>query len=128
MQLNLVVWAKTNAGMGSLYRSQHELLPIFKKGKKPHVNNVKLGKDGRWRSNVWQYAGASSLGSDSRDGLKDHPTVKPVAMLEDALLDLTNREVILRLRGVTMCISLFSLRTKNFSAVFEPVLARRYPR
>jgi DNA modification methylase len=55
------------------------------------VNNVELGKKGRWRSNVWTYPGASSLGSDARRGLQDHPTVKPTAMLEDALLDLTNR-------------------------------------
>ena len=89
--MNLVVWAKTNAGMGSLYRSRHELLPLFKKGSAPHVNNVELGKRGRWRSNVWTYPGASSLGSDARRGLKDHPTVKPAAMLEDALLDLSNR-------------------------------------
>ena len=89
--LNLIVWPKTNAGMGSLYRSQHELLPLFKKGSAPHVNNVELGKRGRWRSNVWTYPGASSLGSDARRGLKDHPTVKPTAMLEDALLDLSNR-------------------------------------
>ena len=77
--------------MGSLYRSQHELLPLFKKGDAPHVNNIELGKRGRWRSNVWTYPGASSLGSDARRGLQDHPTVKPTAMLEDALLDLTNR-------------------------------------
>jgi DNA modification methylase len=89
--MNLVVWAKTNAGMGSQYRSQHELLPLFKNGKAPHINNVDLGKHGRWRSNLWTYPGASSMGSDARRGLKDHPTVKPVAMLEDALLDLTNR-------------------------------------
>jgi DNA modification methylase len=89
--LNLIVWAKTNAGMGSLYRSQHELLPLFKNGTAPHLNNVELGKTGRWRSNVWTYPGASSLGSDARRGLKDHPTVKPTAMLEDALLDLANR-------------------------------------
>jgi DNA modification methylase len=89
--LNLIVWAKTNAGMGSLYRSQHELLPLFKKGDAPHINNVELGKRGRWRSNLWTYPGASSLGSDARRGLKDHPTVKPTVMLEDALLDLTNR-------------------------------------
>ena len=84
-------WRKTNAGMGSLYRSQHELLPLFKKGTASHVNNVELGKRGRWRSNLWTYPGALSLGSDARHGLKDHPTVKPTAMLEDALLDLTNR-------------------------------------
>ena len=89
--INLIVWTKTNAGMGSLYRSRHELLPLFKKGSAPHVNNVELGKRGRWRSNVWTYPGASSLGSDARRGLQDHPTVKPTAMLEDALLDLTDR-------------------------------------
>ena len=89
--LNLIVGAKTNAGMGSLYRSQHELLPLFKNGTASHVNNVELGKRGRWRSNLWTYPGASSLGSDARRGLKDHPTVKPTAMLENALLDLTNR-------------------------------------
>ena len=89
--LNLIVWAKTNAGMGSLYRSQHELLPLFKKGGLPHVNNIELGRKGRWRSNVWTYPGASSLGSEARRGLEDHPTVKPTALLADALLDLTNR-------------------------------------
>ena len=89
--LNLIVWHKSNAGMGSLYRSAHELLPLYKKGDAPHVNNVLLGKNGRWRSNVWTYPGASAFGSDAREGLKDHPTVKPVAMLQDALIDLTNR-------------------------------------
>src|SRR6202022_4532669 len=82
--LNLIVWAKTNAGMGSLYRSQHELLPLFKKGYSPHVNNIALGRKGRWRSNLWTYPGASSIGSDARRGLEDHPTVKPTAMLVDA--------------------------------------------
>jgi DNA modification methylase len=90
--VNLIVWAKTNAGMGSLYRSQHELLPLFKKGDAPHVNNIDLGRKGRWRSNVWTYPGASSFGSDARQGLEDHPTVKPAALLVDALHDLTNRD------------------------------------
>jgi DNA modification methylase len=89
--VNLIVWSKTNAGMGSLYRSQHELLPLFKKGDSPHVNNIELGRKGRWRSNVWTYPGASSFGSDARQGLHDHPTVKPSALLVDALHDLTNR-------------------------------------
>lgn len=94
--LNLVVWSKTNAGMGSLYRSAHELLPLYKNGRAAHVNNVELGRHGRWRSNVWTYPGASSIGSDARQGLTSHPTVKPTAMLEDALLDLTRRgEVVL---------------------------------
>ena len=89
--LNIVIWVKTNGGQGSLWRSQHEMLPVFKKGDAPHINNVELGRHGRWRSNVWTYPGASSLGSDSRDGLSVHPTVKPRALLEDALLDVTNR-------------------------------------
>jgi DNA modification methylase len=94
--LNVVVWSKTNAGMGSLYRSAHELLPLYKKGRAAHVNNVELGRHGRWRSNVWTYPGASSLGSDARTGLRLHPTVKPTAMLADALLDMTHRgEVVL---------------------------------
>lgn len=94
--LNIIVWAKTNAGMGSLWRSAHEMLPVFKVGDAPHINNVELGRHGRWRSNVWHAPGASSLGSDSREGLKLHPTVKPVALLEDALLDVTRRgEVVL---------------------------------
>jgi DNA modification methylase len=80
--------------MGSLYRSQHELLALFKKGNAPHVNNIALGRKGRWRSNVWTYPGASSFGSDARRGLEDHPTVKPPTMLVDALFDLTNRREI----------------------------------
>jgi hypothetical protein len=68
--LNLIVWAKTNGGMGSLYRSQRELLPLFKKGSGSHVNNVELGKRGRWRSNVWTHPGASSLGSDAGEASK----------------------------------------------------------
>jgi DNA modification methylase len=89
--INLIVWGKTNAGMGSLYRSQHELLPLYKKGKGDHLNNIDLGRKGRWRSNLWTYPGASSIGSDARKGLEDHPTVKPTAMLVDALLDVTAR-------------------------------------
>ena len=89
--INVVVWVKTNGGQGSLWRSQHELLPVFKKGREPHINNVELGRHGRWRSNVWEYAGASSLGSDAREGLELHPTVKPRLLLEDALIDITNR-------------------------------------
>jgi len=82
--------------MGSLYRSQHELLPLFKKGAASNVNNISLGKRGRHRTNLWTYPGASSLGSDTRKGLQDHPTVKPTAMLQDALIDLTNRgEIVL---------------------------------
>jgi DNA modification methylase len=89
--LNIVIWTKTNGGQGSLWRSQHEMLPVLKKGDAPHINNVELGRWGRYRSNLWTYAGASSLGSDAREGLAVHPTVKPRQMLEDALLDVTDR-------------------------------------
>jgi DNA modification methylase len=88
---DLIVWAKTNADAGSLYRSQHELLPLFKKGDAPHINNVGRRKNGRRRSNVWSYPSAFSLRSEARKRRQYHPTVKPVAMLEDALRDMTER-------------------------------------
>lgn len=90
-ELNLIVWAKTNGGMGSLWRSQHELIGAYKKPGAAHINNVELGKSGRWRSNLWRYPGASSLGSDARDGLDGHPTPKPIALLLDGILDVTHR-------------------------------------
>jgi DNA modification methylase len=89
--VNLCVWAKTNAGMGSLYRSQHELVVAFKKGNSPHVNNVELGRYGRNRSNLWSYAGMSSFGAGRDEALAMHPTVKPVALVEDAILDCSRR-------------------------------------
>jgi DNA modification methylase len=131
--INLIVWAKTNAGMGSLYRSQHELLPLFKKGTSPHVNNVALGKRGRWRSNVWTHPGASSLGSDARRGLQDHPTVKPTAMLQDALIDLSNRgEIILEPFGgsgstLIACEKAGRVcRAIELDPLYVDVIARRY--
>ena len=87
---NLCVWAKDNGGMGSLYRSQHELVFIFKNGVKPHVNNVELGSHGRYRTNVWEYPGVNSFGKE-KDNLKYHPTVKPMEMVRDAILDVSNR-------------------------------------
>lgn len=88
---NLCVWAKTNGGMGSLYRSAHELVFVFKSGTGPHVNNVELGKHGRYRTNVWSYAGANSFGTNRDAELAMHPTVKPVAMVADAILDCSRR-------------------------------------
>ncbi len=84
---NLCVWAKTNGGMGSLYRSQHELVFVFKAGREPHINNVELGKYGRYRTNVWSYAGINSLGKTRDADLAAHPTVKPIALVKDAILD-----------------------------------------
>lgn len=89
--LNLVVWNKTNAGQGSFYRSQHELIVVFRVGNHPHRNNVELGRFGRNRSNVWTYAGANTFGRNRTEALATHPTVKPVALVADALLDCTAR-------------------------------------
>jgi DNA modification methylase len=90
---NLCVWTKTNAGMGSLYRSQHELVFVFKKGTAPHRNDVQLGKYGRSRTNSWTYPGANSFGRGGEEGdlLALHPTVKPVALIADVLLDASAR-------------------------------------
>jgi DNA modification methylase len=88
---NIVVWSKSNAGMGSLYRSQHELIFVWKHGRGKHINNIELGKNGRNRSNVWSYAGANSFGPDRVDELAIHPTVKPVALVADAIRDCSRR-------------------------------------
>jgi DNA modification methylase len=92
-QLNLCVWVKNNGGMGSFYRSQHELVAVFRNGKKAHRNNVQLGQFGRNRTNVWQYPGIQTLSKTSDEGnlLALHPTVKPLMMVADALLDCTKR-------------------------------------
>lgn len=87
---NLCVWSKTNGGMGSLYRSQHELVFVFKSGTAPHINNVELGRHGRNRTNVWSYAGVNAFGSNRSD-LSLHPTVKPAALVRDAILDCSRR-------------------------------------
>ena len=91
--LNLCVWTKDNGGMGSFYRSQHELIFVFRKGKEPHRNNVQLGQFGRNRTNVWRYPGMNTLSKSGGEGnlLALHPTVKPVAMIADALLDCSAR-------------------------------------
>ena len=88
---NMCVWVKSNAGQGSFYRSQHELVLVFKHGQAPHQNNFGLGAAGRTRSNVWRYAGVNSFRAGRMDELKMHPTVKPVAMIADALRDCSRR-------------------------------------
>ena len=87
---NLCVWNKASGGMGSLYRSKHELIFVYKNGRAPHINNVELGANGRYRTNVWDYPGVNSFG-ENRDDLKLHPTVKNVQMVADAIMDVTNR-------------------------------------
>lgn len=86
---NLCVWAKDNAGMGSLYRSHHELVYVWKVGGGAHINNVELGKHGRYRTNVWTYPGATKTGTEAE--LAWHPTVKPVVMIVDAIKDVSRR-------------------------------------
>jgi DNA modification methylase len=81
--------------MGSLYRSQHELVAVFKNGSAPHINNVELGLHGRNRTNVWTYPGMNSFGPERDEALALHPTVKPVALVEDAILDCSHRNGII---------------------------------
>ena len=88
---NVCVWNKRNAGMGAFYRSKHELVFVFKKGDEPHVNTFGLGGEGRHRSNVWDYAGVSGISKSGQSELAMHPTVKPVAMIVDALKDVSGR-------------------------------------
>ena len=93
---NLVVWNKTNGGMGAFYRSKHELIFVFKQGEGAHTNSFGLGETGRYRTNVWDYAGISSIGAKRSEELAMHPTVKPVALIADAIRDCSRRgEVVL---------------------------------
>jgi DNA modification methylase len=89
--LNICVWNKSNAGMGSLYRSKHEMVFVYRVGSGPHTNNVELGKHGRNRTNVWDYASVNSMKGSRREDLALHPTVKPVAMVADAYCDVTRQ-------------------------------------
>ena len=90
-QLNLCVWNKSNAGMGSLYRSKHEMIFVYRVGKAPHFNAVELGRHGRNRTNVWDYASVNSMAGSRREDLALHPTVKPTALVADAIQDVTRR-------------------------------------
>ncbi|SMQ64396.1 DNA modification methylase [Altererythrobacter xiamenensis] len=84
---NICVWAKANAGLGTFYRSQHEFVFVWKVGTAKHINNFGLGEKGRYRTNLWTYAGANTFRKGRDEDLADHPTVKPVKMVEDAILD-----------------------------------------
>ena len=88
---NLCVWSKSNAGMGSLYRSAHELIFVYKHGRAKHINNVELGRFGRNRTNIWPYPSMSSFGKDRDTALAGHPTTKPLALVSDAILDCSKR-------------------------------------
>ena len=88
---NMIVWVKDNGGMGSFYRSRHELIFAFKNGVAPHLNSFELGQNGRYRTNVWEYRGVNTLKSGRLEELALHPTVKPVAMIVDAIKDVSRR-------------------------------------
>ena len=88
---NLCVWNKTNGGMGTFYRSKHELIFVFKVGTAEHTNSFGLGDTGRYRTNVWDYPGINSTGSHRSEELAMHPTVKPVALIADAIRDCSRR-------------------------------------
>ncbi len=97
---NLIVWAKDNGGMGTFYRSRHELIFVFKKGSAPHVNTFELGQHGRYRTNVWQYRGVNTMRAGRMEELALHPTVKPVQMIADAIRDVSGRgEIVLDVFG-----------------------------
>lgn len=97
---NLIVWAKDNGGMGSFYRSRHELIFVFKSGTAPHLNNFELGQHGRYRTNVWEYRGVNSRRAGRMEELAMHPTVKPVQMIADAIRDVSGRgDIVLDIFG-----------------------------
>ena len=97
---NFIVWAKDNGGMGAFYRSRHELIFAFKNGAAAHINSFELGQHGRYRTNVWQYRGVNTLKTGRLDELALHPTVKPVAMIADAIKDVSRRSgIVLDLFG-----------------------------
>lgn len=129
---NLVVWAKTNGGMGTFYRSRHELVYVWKVGTASHTNTFGLGEHGRYRTNVWEYPGVNSFGANQKD-LALHPTVKPVALVADAIRDVTKRgQVVLDGFGGSGTTLIAAERTGRVARVVEldpiycDVICRRY--
>jgi DNA modification methylase len=93
---NICIWNKDNGGMGSLYRSKHEMVYVCKHGTEPHVNNIELGKNGRYRTNVWDCPGQNTFHKDRDKELAMHPTVKPLQLIADIILDCTkNKDIVL---------------------------------
>lgn len=118
--INLCVWNKTNGGMGSLYRSKHEMVAIFKKPGASHINNVELGKHGRNRTNVWDYAGVNTFGAGRDADLVDHPTVKPTSLVADALMDVSHRgDTVLDAFGGSGATLLAAEKTGRFARLIE---------
>lgn len=129
---NLVIWAKTNGGMGTFYRSRHELVYVWKVGTAPHTNTFGLGEHGRYRTNVWDYPGVNSFGGSQKD-LALHPTVKPTALVADAIKDVTRRgEIVLDGFGGSGTTLIAAERTGRVARLVEldplycDVICRRY--
>ncbi len=117
---NVCVWNKQSGGMGSLYRSQYELIFVFKQGRAPHVNNVQLGQFGRYRTNVWSYPGLNSFGRRRDEDLASHPTVKPVSLVADAIRDCSKRgDLVLDPFGGSGTTIMAAERTRRRAAVIE---------
>ena len=117
---NLCVWNKTNAGMGSFYRSQHELVHVFKVGNARHINNFGLGEKGRYRTNVWTYAGVNTFRRGRDEELSDHPTPKPVLMVMDALRDCSNRgDIVIDPFGGSGTTLIAAERARRFAYLME---------
>lgn len=127
-RINICVWDKGQGGMGALYRSQHELVAVFKKGASPHRNNVELGKNGRNRTNVWSYPGLVGFSKARKKALELHPTVKPVALVAEALLDVTAPgEIVLDCFGGSGSTLIASERTGRCARLveFDPLYVDR---
>ena len=125
---NLIVWAKDNGGMGTFYRSRHELVFAFKKGDAPHINTFELGQHGRYRTNVWEYRGVNTLKSGRLEELALHPTVKPVQMLADAIKDVSGRgDIVLDLFGGSGSTLIAAHKTgrRAYLCEYDPVYCAR---
>lgn len=115
---NLCIWSKDNGGMGAFYRSQHELVFVWKVGTEPHLNTIELGRNGRYRTNIWEYPGASKTGMDA--DLAMHPTVKPVPMIMDAIKDTSKRhEIVLDCFGGSGSTLIAAEKTRRRARLIE---------
>lgn len=117
---NIAIWNKGVGGMGTMYRSQHEMIPIFKNGKNKHQNHIQLGKNGRYRTNVWDYPGIRATNPASLELLKLHPTVKSISMLHDILLDTSSKnDIVLDCFGGSGSTLLAAERCKRRARLIE---------
>lgn len=125
---NMIVWVKDNGGMGTFYRSRHELVFAWKVGTVPHINTFELGQHGRYRTNVWQYKGVNTLKTGRMDELALHPTVKPVQMIADAIKDVSGRgEIVLDLFGGSGSTLIAAHKTgrRGFLCELDPIYCDR---